>query len=342
MHGIFVSKIAHRFDTFARFFRPTDVKGAAGIQKGATQVFFRQHAFDNVEKLRSKVMSKSSVKIQAAARRFISRCRYARTLGFTVKVQACARRFIARKILIAVREKRFATRIQTFVRLSLARRKFVARKAAALLVQRIFRGYIARKNYKVLYEFFKEEEKKRKAAIVIQCMYRITVARKRAKELKATSKKAPKLEGKALRTAIKSDRAAAIAKQAAQDRRKEVDNLTSRLGDAKVSAEKAGEALEELETVKAELEAVRAELEMVKEEAAASKDRADKLQEENDILNEKLESGDFIVGEPYSRILYNGHPDLEEVDKQMFGMVSHSKKSKQDVKKLIEFLAILK
>jgi myosin heavy subunit len=217
MHGTFGSTISHRFATFARFFRPADVKDAAGIQKGETKVFLRQYAFDNVEKLRAKVMTTSSVKIQAAARRFIFRCRYARTLRFAVKVQACARHFLARKIMIRFRENKFATVVQAFVRWSLARLKFVARKAAALLVQSIFRGYIARKNYKLLYEKLKEEEKKNESAIYekleeeekknnsaifIQCMYRISVARQRSsriqalKELKAKSKKA-QLEGKA-------------------------------------------------------------------------------------------------------------------------------------------------
>jgi myosin heavy subunit len=196
MHGTFGSTISHRFATFARFFRPADVKDAAGIQKGETKVFLRQYAFDNVEKLRAKVMTTSSVKIQAAARRFIFRCRYARTLRFAVKVQAWARRFLARKIMIRFRENKFATVVQAFVRWSLARLKFVARKAAALLVQSIFRGYIARKSYKLLYEKFKEEEKKNKSAIFIQCMHRLTVARQRYKELNAKSKKAPKLKGK--------------------------------------------------------------------------------------------------------------------------------------------------
>ena len=276
------------------------------------------------------------------ARRFIFRCRYARTLYCAIMVQACARRFIARKIMKTIREMRFATRIQMFVRLSLCQRKFVANKSAALLIQKVFRGYNAHKEYEVLHQKVKEEQEKNNGATVIQCMYRMSFARQMFNELKASAKKAPELKGKALTAAIKADKAAAVYKQTAQDRRKELDNLTTSLEDAKISAAKANTALKELEALKAELEAVRAELKLEKKLTAAEKKRADKLQEENDNLYKKLKSGDFIVGEQYNRTFYSAHPDLEELDKQMFSMVNHSRKSKQDVKEILNLLSILK
>lgn len=328
------------------FVSPSDINAEAGIQKGMNKIFLRQYAFDNIEKLRSKVLTVSAVKIHSVARRFIFRCRFIDTMRRVVIGQAGARRFLARKYLKAFCQRRAAIRIQTIRRSSVARRRFVAMKDASVLLQSVYRGYIARKNYKVLYERTMEELKLNNSAIVIQCMFRIVVAGKKYVEVKSIqrrpSKTAPKLEGKALKAAIASDKAAAMARQTAKQRAKEVDNLTLKLGDANHSAANARLTLEDLKTVRAELAAALAELEVVKEEAVAATKRAEMLEEENAELKETLESGVFIAGEPYSSKMYSGYPDLEELDKQMFMMTAQSKKSKDDLKALLGSFSILK
>jgi myosin heavy subunit len=299
-----------------------------------------------MEKLRNKLLTASTIKVQAIVRRFVFRCRFIRIMSLVVLGQASGRRFLARKYLIAFNQRRAATRIQTLVRLALAYVKFVRQKAFAVLLQRMYRGHVGRKRSKALYETTKEEERLFRSAAVIQCMYRLVVARKIYAEVRMIkrrpSKKAPQLQGKALKEAIKADRTAAVARQTAKDRVKEVDNLTSKLAGSKNSAEKARLAMEELKMVRAELAAALAELETVKNEAATASVRVEKLEEENTVLKEKLESGDFVTGEAYKSRMYSDHPDLEELDKQMFSMSCRSKKSKEDLKFLISSLSILK
>jgi myosin heavy subunit len=326
--------------------RPSDITAATGIQKGSTKVFLRQHAFDSMEKLRSKLLTASAIKIQAIARRFVFRCRFIRTMYRIVLGQASARRFLARKYLKAIKQKRAATRIQTLVRVALAHDKFVRQKFSADMLQRVYRGHAGRKRCKSLYETTKRDEIIFISAVVIQCMYRLVVARKIYAEVKLIKRRPSKtikqLQGKALKEAIQADRTAAVARQTAKDRTKQVDNLTSKLAGSKNSAEKARLAMDELKMVRAELAAALAELETVKNEAATASVRVEKLEEENTVLKEKLESGDFVTGEAYKSRMYSDYPDLEELDKQMFSLSFCAKKSKEDLNFLISSLAILK
>jgi myosin heavy subunit len=324
--------------------RPGDILPEAGIQKGATKIFLRQFAFDNIEKLRNQVLTDSAVKTQKAARRFIFRCRYIRKLECVVILQSSARRFLARKHLIIFRQRKNATRIQAMVRSSLAQRKFKAILDVCILNQKITRAYLARKVYKVLHAEVMQERKLNNAATTIQCRFRIIVARQVYSQLKSRlpSVRAAKLEGKALKAALKADKAAAISKQNTQDRKREVKTLTTQLGNANYTAEKAKETNRELTSVKAELDAALAELEMVKEELSKTSKRVDLVEKENTELQEKLRSGIFVSGEPYNSRMYADYPDLEELDEGLYTLKAQSKKGKEDLKSLLDAISLLK
>jgi myosin heavy subunit len=306
--------------------RPGDVLAEAGIQIGATKIFLRQFAFDNIEKLRNQILSASAVKTQQAARRFIFRCRYIRRLECVVILQACARRFLARKSFIIFRQRKNATIIQMMVRSSLARRRFKAIQTVCIVSQTIARAYLARKTYKVLHAEVIKQRKLNNAATT--------------KSSKKSPKKAAKkkVEGKALKVATKADKATAIEK----DQKNEVKSLTTQVGNANHAAEKAKETDMELGSVKAELEAALAELATVKEELSKKSKRVDVLEQENAELQEKLQSGAFVSGEPYNIKMYADHPDLEELDKGLYTLKAQSKKGKEDLKLLLESISLLK
>jgi myosin heavy subunit len=330
------------------YFRPADFCASAGIQKGETKVFLRQTAFDFMEKFRNELLTTATIKIQSVVRRFLERCRYLKTLSFVIAGQASARRFLARKYLKEFRQTRASTRLQTYVRLSHARKNYVARKYACKWLQRYYRGFIGRKNYKKFHDKMITEkaanDKSYKSAVAIQCMYRSRVARQVYQERLKIGRRPSRLvlEGKALTEAIKADKLAAVAIQTATNRTKEVDALTTRLTGAKNSAEKAKLALEALKSTKAELAALQAEFEIMKLNAEGAQARAAKLNEENKQLKEKLKSGTFDgTGEAYASQMYDEHLDLKQLDVRMNGMSARSKKSKADVMSLVQSLKIL-
>ena len=314
-------------------------------------MFLRQTAFEFLEKFRNERLTKASLGIQALIRRFLARARYLRTKTRIVKAQASARRFLGRKFLKAYRRERAAIRIQKFVRMSLTRKQFTAKKFAGLWLQKFYRGQLGRKNYMALYARIKAEEamndRQYRSAVVVQCMYRCRKARKAYNEQKTIERRPStlpvKLEGKAFAAAIKADKAAAIAKQAAKDRAREVDSLQTRLAGAKNSAEKAKVALEELRLTKTELEALKAAFEAMKLELDATRAKAGKLEEENSVLRDRLKAGTFEpAGYAYESKMYDEHLDLKQLDERMQGMVARSKKSKADVQALVQALAILR
>ena len=330
------------------YFRPVDFCASAGIQKGETKVFLRQTAFDFIEKFRNELLTSATIKIQSTVRRFLGRCRYLRTVSFVIAGQASARRFLARKYLKEYRRTRASTRMQTYVRFSHARKQYVAKKYACTWLQRYYRGLIGRKNYKTFHAKMitakAANEKSYKCAVAIQCMYRSRVARQVYQEHLKIGRRAsrPMLEGKALADAIKADKVAAVAIQTANDRTKEVGDLTTRLAGAKNSAEKAKLALEGLKSTRAELAALQAEFDIMKLNAERAQGRAAKLEEENKQLKEKLKSGTFDgTGEAYSSQMYDDHLDLKQLDARMNGMSARSKKSKADVMSLVQSLKIL-
>jgi myosin-5 len=338
--------------TFALFlvcnFRPADIRASAGIQKGETKVFLRQTAFDFMEKFRNERLTTATTKIQSVVRRFLQRCRYLKTLSFVIAGQASARRFLARKYLQESRQKRAATRLQTYVRFSYARKQYASKKCACAWLQRYYRGHIGRKNYKKFHDKMLTQkamnDKSYKSAVFIQCMYRSRVARQVYQEHLKIGRRAsrPQLEGKALAEAIKAAKVAAIARQTAKDRTKEVDALTTRLAGAKNSAEKAKLALEELKMTRAQLTALQTEFEIMKLNAEGAQTRAAKLEEENKQLKEKLKSGTFDgTAEAYGSQMYEEHVDLKQLDERMHGMSARSKKSKADVMYLVQALKIL-
>jgi hypothetical protein len=80
----------------------------------------------------------------------------------------------------------------------------------------------------------------------------------------------------------------------------------------------------------------------MKKVVATKSDRVLELEEENELLKEKLKTGDSVAGERYDRKIYSEFPDLEKLDRQMLGMLSRSKKSNGDVKALVSSLAVLR
>lgn len=325
--------------------RPGDALAEAGIQKGVTKIFLRQSAFDNMEKLRNDALTESAVKTQKAARRFIFRCRYIRKVECVVKVQASGRRFLARKYLIVFKQTKSATKIQATGRSSLARRRFKANRNGCISYQKVARAYLARKIYKVMHARVTQERQLTTAATTIQCQFRILVARRVHAHLlslgRRPSVEAAKLEGKALKAALKADRAAAITRQNAQDRKREVNTLTKELGNANYTAEKAKETEMELVAVKAELEAALAELEETKEKLCKASKRADVLEQAKTELQEKIQSGVFLSGEPYISRMYADYSDLEGLDMGLYNLKAQSKKGKNDLKSMLDTMSLL-
>eukprot|EP00339_Tiarina_fusa_P025680 CAMPEP_0117026618 /NCGR_PEP_ID=MMETSP0472-20121206/19548_1 /TAXON_ID=693140 ORGANISM="Tiarina fusus, Strain LIS" /NCGR_SAMPLE_ID=MMETSP0472 /ASSEMBLY_ACC=CAM_ASM_000603 /LENGTH=1167 /DNA_ID=CAMNT_0004733667 /DNA_START=76 /DNA_END=3579 /DNA_ORIENTATION=- len=324
---------------------PSDVNARVGIQKGSTKIFMRQHAFETAERLRTLRLTASTVILQAAARRFVYRCRYIATVKRIILGQASGRRFLARKYLKLIKGSRVATKIQAMVRRVMARIKFLKMKAAACMLQKTYRGFSARKKYKALYEKTMEERRIHNAATAIQCMARSHAARTAYQGLKKTvrpSRKYTELEGKAFKEAIKADRAAAVAKATAKEREKEVETLNNNLATAKISSDKAKLAMDELKDTKLWLSAAEDELATLRKEVASARESMAKLKKENEELKAKLESGVFVSGKPYDSKMYHEYPDLEALDQQMFGCLARSKQSKDDVKALIGALALLK
>lgn len=213
-------------------------------------------------------------------------------------------------------------------------------------VQKIARAYLAQKHYKILHKQVMQERRERQAATTIQCMFRTIVARHVYAHVKSIerrpSQQPPMLSGKALKAALKADKAAAIAVQTATNRKQEVDALTTQLGTAAHTVEKAKALEVELASVHAELAAALAELEFVKTELAGASERAARLEKENAELKLELESGVLVSGEPYTSKMYADYPDLEGIDKGLYLLKAQSKKGKEDLKTLLSSISFLK
>ena len=70
-------------------------------------------------------------------------------------------------------------------------------------------------------------------------------------------------------------------------------------------------------------------------EAAITERKVTELTQENAMLKEKLGSGVFVSGDPCSSKMYSDYPDIEELDRELYGMTARSKKNKEDLKLLI-------
>ena len=305
----------------------------------------RQPAFDSAEKQRTACLTKSTVVIQSLGRGFLFRCRYLKRRQLIILGQASGRRFLARKYMKAIREKKYATKIQTMVRRAVAHAKFVRSVASVCIIQTIYRGFIQRKHYKAFYKKTMAERKANEAATSIQKVARGRTARVKFAEVKKTtrpSKKYTEMDSKAFQEAIKADRAAAVAKASAQKRAREVHALEGNLADAEKSANKAKAAMVELEDTKLQLATAQEQLETLRKEMATALASIGKLEKENAEMKEKLESGVFVSGEIYTSKMYSEYSDLQALDQQLFNCMAASKKSKEDVKSLVSVLSLLK
>lgn len=75
--------------------------------------------------------------------------------------------------------------------------------------------------------------------------------------------------------------------------------------------------------------------------ASAATDRARELENENKQLNEKLNCGASESGERYYNEMYRGHPDLMALDEKLHIASTQSKKSKAELKILLQALSVL-
>lgn len=317
-----------------------------GIQLGGTKVFLRQAAFDKLEKMRNTFLAIQSVKVQSAARRFIFLRQFLRIKNRIILAQAGSRRFLARKNLRSAHQERAVISIQAFIRFLFTRKTFVDKRKLALLNQKMYRGNTARRNYRLQLDKRKEEQMRNDAATTIQCMGRVRVARMVYAALEEmasqTSEPPPDTHLAVQKETMVAHRKAAVSRQAAMDRAREVDDLALNLANAENNVAKAERVVGELASIKALLAATEAELRSTKLEVASKVNRLAKLEEENSFLREKLQGLDFATGESYDRKIYAEFPDLEKLDRNMFAMVSRSEKSKGDVKALVSALAVLR
>lgn len=309
------------------------------MQRGATKIFLRQFAFINLEKSRSQILTDSAVKAEGAARRFIFRCRFIRKMHCIVQMQASGRRFLARKYMVDFRKKRAVIGLQTLARAALAKRKFNTMQAAAIGIQKVARAHVARKGYNIFHARIVEARRLDRAATTIQCVFRNIVASHvyvHTKSVERRPSKLPsKLEGKGLKAAIKADKAAGIARQTAKDRERDFKTLTTQLGKAAHTTEKAKATEMELAMVQGDLAAALAELAATKEELATMCKRINDMERENVDLKQKVQSGAFVPAEAYKGRMYVDYPDLEELDKNLFTLKAQSRKGKDDLKALL-------
>ncbi len=346
---------------FSAYSRPGNVLSATGIQKGKTKVFLRQSAFDYIERFRSEKLSSCAAKIQAGARRFLAIRNFLATRRRIILAQACVRRHRAGKVLIVVRKRKAATRIQSRERGYVVRHKFLARKKAATWLQSHHRGRKGRTVYKDKREKRHQEIERNnhqyKSAVAIQCLYRTRNAKRQLKDLQAKKheaeqaklailsaeeeKRLKRIEGEHRRAQFASDKAAAVAKEASYEKDKEVTDLKNQLDKATAAAEMAKSAQEELKLVKAELEKVKAELATTTETAERSVTLVHDLEEENKKLKKQIKDGGIIV-DGYSNNHYDDHGDLKLLDERIHGLAMRSKQSKKDLEALVQSLFILK
>jgi len=175
----------------------------SGVQIGQTKVFFRQHAFNQLERMRTVKLVEASTKVQTCFRRYREQSWYKIVKFAAQLMQRVIRGHLGRKRFEHIKVTRAATHIQSAWRCQTAAKKYQASRAVALFLQAWHRGHAARKVYNAIREeqkalvvqrFFqiakhrKDFLVKRAAVIRIQCVLRKKAALAKVKLLRRQSK----------------------------------------------------------------------------------------------------------------------------------------------------------
>ena len=248
---------------------------SVGVQVGKTKVFLRRNAYDIIEQLRSGKNAESAVVIQKYGRRYISRREFVHFRRGIVALQCAARMKAAKSLVHEMRlnhrstqiqsmwrrgvqhERYFATRavvkwVQRHQRGREGRRRYEAlnRQRKAILLQRYWRGFVARKDY----------NRARNAAVAIQCSTRCRIARRSVKNLR--------LQARDLNSAV-SERD--HLRREAQLLRQQLKEAQNALDKSAAQAISTG-ASEELEAAQCQIKQLLADAELMKEELKKIKD----------------------------------------------------------------------
>jgi len=117
------------------------------VQIGATKVFFRKAAFDDLETRRQKALRLSAVVMQASVRRWLAVRRYTRIRALVIKLQSLVRGHRARLLAHTIRRNNAATLLQAFARRCVARTRYTRFLHAVVRMQSWRRGAAARRVY---------------------------------------------------------------------------------------------------------------------------------------------------------------------------------------------------
>jgi len=264
--------------------------GDVGIQVGKTKVFLRQHAFEYLERYRSREIERNVIRIQAIARGYIHHREYRHALRALWRIQCMVRRMIGAKIVRGLREERAATRIQTVWRRYDARHAFLATVTITSWCQRIWRG----RNGRLLYQSLDEERRsiviqkywrrftcykhfnrQKYAVLVLQCFVRCCTARQELKKLKMGAKDLETVKKELER--VKAELAAAKLAQGTTETLSPEENDKIE-AERRALEEKVKQAQEEARQAKEEAMQAKEEASQAKEEARQAQEELEKVQ----------------------------------------------------------------
>lgn len=116
-----------------------------GIQMGKTKIFLRHHAYDELEKLRTRKIASSAVRIQCFARKLICEKIYRMQRYSILKVQCFFRLTIAKGIFMKyATQKRFCLQIQSQGRRYIAVKRLRKAVDAVSAIQSAWRSFLRR------------------------------------------------------------------------------------------------------------------------------------------------------------------------------------------------------
>mmetsp|Transcript_12160 Transcript_12160/g.18275 ORF Transcript_12160/g.18275 Transcript_12160/m.18275 type:complete len:711 (+) Transcript_12160:2172-4304(+) len=228
---------------------------------GKTKVFLRDHALDELERLRAIAAFDSAAIIQGHIRRYLARCIYILTLKRIIKIQSCLRKFSAMRIVLILRKK------YNF----------------AILIQAKCRGYSLRKKG--------EYRKKRQAIIRLQTLFfRPILAKRRIIRLKEFKAKGRRLDSIQSRLRDLSSKKLSIPQVLSQQSSstKHASSLSKNLSTQKEEIiEKQNE--EEINKVKAEAAAT---VQAAQEVAHDASKALEELRRENALLRDRCSAAE--------------------------------------------------
>lgn len=141
---------------------------------GHTQIFFRAGQVAYLEQLRADLRRKYIIKVQSVIRRFVYRRKFLKIKRAVLGIQAHARGMLARRRVVELRQNAAAIIIQRYFKGWFFRKRFIDTKKSVMALQRFGRGFITRQKY--------TEKLNNHKATVIQRYCRGYMARKRYSE----------------------------------------------------------------------------------------------------------------------------------------------------------------